>query len=77
MKNAAKEKKNLNPGIDEKINVLEKKIESIKRKAKTDEEKRLNSQRIKLHALVTSFVSTGWPEDYETLKSNIQSLIEE
>lgn len=77
MKDDVKEKDKLHSGYSEKINALEKKIESLKRKAKADEEKRLNSQRIKLHALVTSFVSTGWPEDYETLKSNIQSLIEE
>lgn len=76
MKSAAKEKKNLNPGIDEKINALEKKIESLKRKAKADEEKRLNGQRIKLHDLVTSFSAQGWPEDYETLKLNIKSIME-
>ncbi|OPY84928.1 MAG: hypothetical protein A4E71_02424 [Smithella sp. PtaU1.Bin162] len=77
MKNAAKEKNKLNPGYSEKIYALEKKIESLKMKAKVAEEKRFNNQRIKLHALVTSFASTGWPEDYETLKLNIKSIIEE
>lgn len=77
MKDAAKDKKNLIPGVSEKINELEKKIESLKIKAKAAEEKRRNGQRIKLHKLITSFASAGWPEDYETLKSNIQSIIEE
>jgi len=77
MKGLATKGKKLNPGFSEKINALEKKIESLKIKAKADEERRINSQRIKLHNLVTSFVSQGWPEDYETLKLNIKSIIEE
>ena len=76
MKDAAKEKNTLNSGVEEKINALKDKMKLLKRKAKADEEKRINCQRIKLHALLTSFISQGWPEDYETLKSNIQSLIE-
>ena len=47
------------------------------RRRKADEVKRLNGKRIKLHDLVTSFVSKGWPEDYESLKLNITSIIEE
>ena len=77
MKNAVKKKNTLNPVAEEQISVLEKKIESIKMKAKAAEEKRLNDQRIKLHKLVTSFAVQGWPENYETLKSNIKSIIEE
>jgi hypothetical protein len=77
MKDIAKEKKKLNPSLDEKINVLKGKMDLLKRKAKADEVKRLNSKRIKLHDLVTSFVSKGWPEDYESLKLNITSIIEE
>ena len=77
MKDIAKEKKKLNSSLDEKINVLKGKMELLKRKAKADEVKRLNSKRIKLHDLVTSFVFKGWPEDYESLKLNITSIIEE
>lgn len=77
MKDIAKEKKKLNPSLDEKINVLKGKMDLLKRKAKADEVKRLNGKRIKLHDLVTSFVSNGWPEDYESLKLNITSIIEE
>ena len=77
MKDIAKEKKKLNPSLDEKINVLKEKMDLLKRKAKADEVKRLNGKRIKLHDLVTSFVSKGWPEDYESLKLNITSIIEE
>jgi hypothetical protein len=77
MKDIAKEKKKLNPSLDEKINVLKEKMDLLKRKAKADEVKRLNGKRIKLHDLVTSFVSNGWPEDYESLKLNITSIIEE
>jgi hypothetical protein len=77
MKDIAKEKKKLNPSLDEKINVLKGKMDLLKRKAKADEVKRLNGKRIKLHDLITSFISNGWPEDYETLKSNITSIIEE
>ena len=77
MKNIAMGKKQFNPDVDEKINALEKKIESLKMKSKANEERRLNGQRIKLHNLATSFVSQGWPEDYETLKLNIKSIIEE
>jgi hypothetical protein len=77
MKDIAKEKKKLNPSLDEKINVLKGKMDLLKRKAKADEVKRLNSKRIKLHDLVTSFVSKGWPEDYESLKLNITSIMEE
>jgi restriction endonuclease S subunit len=77
MKNIVKEKKKLNPDVDEKINALEKKIESLKMKAKAAEQKRLNGERIKLHNLVTSFAAQGWPEDYEVLKLNIKSIIEE
>jgi hypothetical protein len=77
MKDIAKEKKKLNPSLDEKINVLKGKMDLLKRKAKADEVKRLNGKRIKLHDLVTSFVSKGWPEDYESLKLNITSIMEE
>ena len=77
MKGLATKEKKLNPGFLEKIIALEKKIESLKMKAKADEERRINGQRIKLHNFVTSFVSQGWPEDYETLKLNIKSIIEE
>lgn len=77
MTDAVKEKKNLNPGYSEKIDEHKKKIKLLKRKAKADEQKSLNSQRIKLHTLVSSFAAQGWPEDYETLKSNIKSIIEE
>jgi len=77
MKGLATKEKKLNPGFSEKINALEKKIESLKMKSKANEERRLNGQRIKLHDLVTSFVSKGWPEDYESLKLNIASIIEE
>ena len=77
MKDIAKEKKKLNPSLDEKINLLRGKMELLKRKAKADEVKRLNGKRIKLHDLITSFVSKGWPEDYESLKLNITSIIEE
>ena len=77
MKDIAKEKKKLNSSLDEKINVLKGKMDLLKRKAKADEVKRLNGKKIKLHDLVTSFVSKGWPEDYESLKLNITSIIEE
>jgi len=77
MKEAMKQKKKLNQAVNQKIDALEKKIELLKTKAKAAEQKRLNDQRVKLHTLVTSFLSAGWPEDYETLKLNIQSIIEE
>ena len=77
MKNIVKEKKKFNPDVDEKINALEKKIESLKMKAKATEQKRLNGERIKLHNLVTSFAAQDWPEDYEALKLSIKSIIEE
>jgi hypothetical protein len=77
MKDIAKEKKKLNPSFNEQMDVLKKKMKSLKMEAKADKAKRLNDQRIKLHKSVTSFVSNGWPEDYETLKSNITSIIEE
>jgi hypothetical protein len=77
MKEVAKQKKKLNPVADEKINKLQKRIKSIKMEAKAELQKKLNDQRIKLHKLVSSFAKQGWPEDYETLKSNIQSIIEE
>jgi len=77
MQDAAKEKKKLKPSFNEQMDVLKKKMKSIKMEAKADKAKRLNDQRIKLHKLVASFVSKGWPEDYETLKSNITSIIEE
>ena len=59
------------------MDVLKKKMKSLKMEAKADKAKRLNDQRIKLHKSVTAFVSNGWPEDYETLKSNITSIFEE
>jgi len=77
MKEVMKQKKKLNQDVNQKIDELEKKIELLKRKAKAAEEKRLNSNRIKLHDLVTSFAAQGWPEDYEVLKLNIKSIIEE
>ena len=77
MQDAAKEKKKLKPSYNEQMDVLKKKMKSIKMEAKADKAKRLNDQRIKLHKSVTAFVSNGWPEDYETLKSNITSIIEE
>jgi hypothetical protein len=77
MQDAAKEKKKLKPSFDEQMDVLKKKMKSLKMEAKADKAKRINVQRIKLHKLITSFVSNGWPEDYETLKSNITSIFEE
>ncbi len=77
MQDAAKEKKKLKPSFDEQMDALKKRMKSIKMEAKADKAKRINVQRIKLHKLVTSFVSNGWPEDYETLKLNIISIIEE
>ena len=77
MQDAAKEKKKFSPSFIEQMDVLKKKMKSLKMEAKADKAKRLNDQRIKLHKSVTSFVSDGWPEDYETLKSNITSIIEE
>jgi len=77
MQDAAKEKKKFSPSFNEQMDVLKKKMKSLKMEAKADKAKRLNDQRIKLHKSVTSFVSDGWPEDYETLKSNITSIIEE
>ncbi len=77
MKNSLKETKKSSPALSEKIDALKKKMELLKKKAKNDEAKRLNGQRIKLHKLVASFVADGWPEDYETLKSNIMSIIGE
>lgn len=77
MKNSLKETKKSSPALSEKIDVLKKKMELLKKKAKDDEAKRLNGQRIKLHKLIVSFVAEGWPKDYETLKSNITSIIGE
>ena len=77
MQDAAKEKKKFSPSFNEQMDVLKKKMKSLKMEAKADKAKRLNDQRIKLHKSVTSFVSNGWPEDYETLKSNITSIIQE
>ena len=77
MQDAAKEKKKLKPSFNEQIDELKKKMEKLKKKSKAEKAKRINDERIKLHKLVTSFVSNGWPEDYETLKSNITSIIEE
>ena len=77
MQDAAKEKKKFSPSFNEQMDVLKKKMKSLKMEAKADKAKRLNDQRIKLHKSVTSFVSNGWPEDYETLKSNITTIIEE
>ena len=77
MKNLPKDTKKSSPALSEKINALKKKMELLKKKAKDDEIKRLNGQRMKLHKLVASFVANGWPEDYETLKSNITTIIEE
>ena len=77
MQDAAKEKKKLKPSFNEQIDELKKKMKSIKMEAKADKAKRINVQRIKLHKLVASFVSNGWPEDYGELKLNIKSIIEE
>jgi uncharacterized membrane protein (DUF106 family) len=77
MKNAANEKKKFSSSTDEQMNVLKKRMEKLKKKSKAEKIERLNVQRIKLHKLVTSFVSQGWPEDYESLKLNITSIIEE
>jgi hypothetical protein len=77
MQDAAKEKKKFSPSFNEQMDALKKKMKSLKMEAKADKAKRLNDQRIKLHKSVTAFVSNGWPEDYETLKSNITSIIEE
>ena len=77
MQDAAKEKKKLKPSFNEQIDELKKKMKSIKMEAKADKAKRINVQRIKLYKLITSFVSNGWPEDYETLKSNITTIFEE
>ena len=77
MQDAAKEKKKFSPSFDEQMDVLKKKMKSLKMEIKADKAKRLNVQRIKLHKLVASFVANGWPEDYETLKSNITSIFEE
>jgi hypothetical protein len=75
MKEVAKQKNKLNP--DEKIKALKEEIKSVKKQAKTAAKERLNNQRIKLHKLVSSFAAQGWPEDYEELKLNIKSIIEE
>ena len=77
MQDAAKEKKKFSSSTDEQMNVLKKRMEKLKKKSKAEKIERLNVQRIKLHKLVTSFVSQGWPEDYESLKLNITSIIEE
>ena len=77
MQDAAKDKKKLKPSFNEQIDELKKKMEKLKKKSKAEKAKRINDERIKLHKLVTSFVSQGWPEDYEALKSNITSIIEE
>ena len=77
MQDAAKEKKKFSPSFNEQMDALKKKMKSLKMEAKADKAKRLNDQRIKLHDLVTSFVFKGWPEDYESLKLNITSIIEE
>ena len=77
MQDAAKEKKKFSPSFNEQMDVLKKKMKSLKMEAKADKAKRLNDQRIKLHKSVTAFVSNGWPEDYETLKSNITTIFEE
>ena len=77
MQDAAKEKKKFSPSFDEQMDALKKKMKSLKMEAKADKAKRINVRRIKLHKLITSFVSNGWPEDYETLKSNITTIIEE
>jgi uncharacterized membrane protein (DUF106 family) len=77
MQDAAKEKKKLKPSFNEQMDVLKKRMEKLKKKSKAEKIERLNVQRIKLHKLVTSFVSQGWPEDYESLKLNITSIIEE
>ncbi len=77
MQDDAKEKKKFSPSFDEQMDVLKKKMKSLKMEAKADKAKRINVQRIKLHKLITFFVSNGWPENYETLKSNITTIIEE
>jgi len=77
MKEVVNNKKKLNPVYSEKIDAHQKEIKKLKLKAKAEKQKRLNDTRIELHDLVCSFVSQGWPEDYETLKSNIKSIIEE
>jgi hypothetical protein len=77
MQDAANEKKKFSSSTDEQMNVLKKRMEKLKKKSKAEKIGKLNVQRIKLHKLVTSFVSNGWPEDYETLKSNITTIIEE
>jgi 3-methyladenine DNA glycosylase AlkD len=77
MKDAAKEKKKFSPSINAQMNMLKDKMEKLKKKGKAEKKKRLNDQRIKLHKLVASFVSNGWPEDYETLKSNVTTIFEE
>ena len=77
MQDVAKEKKKFSSSTDEQINVLKKRMKKLKKKGKAEKKKRLNDQRIKLHKLVASFVSNGWPEDYETLKSNITTIFEE
>ena len=77
MQDAAKEKKKFSPSFNEQMDVLKKKMKSLKMEIKADKAKRLNDQRIKLHKSVASFVSNGWPEDYETLKSNITTIFEE
>jgi excinuclease UvrABC nuclease subunit len=77
MQDAAKDKKKLKPSFNEQIDELKKKMEKLKKKSKAEKAKRINDERIKLHKLVTSFVSQGWPEDYEALKLNITSIIEE
>jgi len=77
MQDAAKEKKKFSSSTDEQINVLKKRMEKLKKKSKAEKIGKLNVQRIKLHKLVASFVSRGWPEDYETLKSNITTIFEE
>ena len=77
MQDAAKEKKKFSSSTDEQINVLKKRMEKLKKKSKAEKIGKLNVQRIKLHKLVASFVSQGWPEDYEALKSNITTIFEE
>ena len=76
MKDAEKEKKKFSSSTDEQINVLKKRMVKLKKKSKAEKIGKLNVQRIKLHKLVASFVANGWPEDYETLKSNITTIFE-
>jgi hypothetical protein len=77
MQDAAKEKKKFSSSTDEQMNMLKKRMEKLKKKAKAEKAKRIGGERIKLHQLVASCVSNGWPEDYEALKSNITTIFEE